>query len=157
MVRCEKRVSVNDRRKYRQLRASTLVRQVCVVNCVVTVPSLPMLRSLARCHSALELCQPDKATTATKTVSPDHSDFFGVASSRTDSRFDTVEVCGSSPFGPTIFSTSSVDAQECRQISKCLPKIVPKKSCAQSARAIHTAARPWVDAHGATRRDIASS
>ena len=32
-----------------------------------------------------------------------HSDFFCVASSRTGSGFDTVEVCGSSPHGPTIF------------------------------------------------------
>ena len=31
-----------------------------------------------------------------------HSDFFGVTSSRTVSRFDTVEVWGSSPHGPTI-------------------------------------------------------
>jgi hypothetical protein len=31
-----------------------------------------------------------------------HLDFFGVASSWTGSRFDTVEVCGSSPHGPTI-------------------------------------------------------
>jgi hypothetical protein len=37
-----------------------------------------------------------------------HSDFFGVASSRTVSRFDTVEVCGSSPHGPTIHLTESI-------------------------------------------------
>ena len=36
-----------------------------------------------------------------------HLDFFGVAPSRTDSGFDTVEVCGSSPHGPTILLNNS--------------------------------------------------
>jgi hypothetical protein len=41
-----------------------------------------------------------------------HLDFFGVASCRTGLRFDTVEVWGSSPHGPTIFSSTYQKAQE---------------------------------------------
>jgi len=37
-----------------------------------------------------------------------HSDFFGVASCRMVLRFDTVEVWGSSPHGPTIFLDSAM-------------------------------------------------
>ena len=40
-----------------------------------------------------------------------HLDFFGVASSRTGSRFDTEEVRGSSPPGPTIQLTDSTQRQ----------------------------------------------
>ena len=38
------------------------------------------------------------------TAYPCYSDFFGIASSRTGLRFDTVEVWGSSPHVPTISS-----------------------------------------------------
>ena len=40
--------------------------------------------------------------TRINTASSYHLDFFGIAPSRTDLRFDTVEVWGSSPHGPTI-------------------------------------------------------
>ena len=42
------------------------------------------------------------------TVSLYHLDFFGITPTLIDSRFDTVEVCGSSPHGPTITSMFDV-------------------------------------------------
>jgi hypothetical protein len=46
--------------------------------------------------------------TRINTASSYHSDFFGVAPSPKGFGFDTVEVCGSSPHGPTISTCSPV-------------------------------------------------
>ena len=73
------------------------------MTCVVTLPSLPVSESLL--SVAREWLQNrELRRTRTKTVNRCYSRFFGVAHSRTGSRFDTVEVAGSSPVVPTIFS-----------------------------------------------------
>ena len=74
---------------------------VCVVLCVVTLPSLPVSEPLAQCHSGICL-QGNMLQTPINTASAYHSSFSGVGSSESGSRFDTVEVSGSNPLAPTI-------------------------------------------------------
>ena len=65
-------------------------------------PSIPTGIGPSRCLSLDNRLSTVKTHPARiKTASSYHSAFFGVASSRTVSRFDTVEVWGSSPHGPT--------------------------------------------------------
>jgi hypothetical protein len=49
-----------------------------------------------------------------------HSDFFGVASSRTGSRFDTVEVRSSSLLVPTIYLIESAHSRAAQLSGKAL-------------------------------------
>jgi hypothetical protein len=75
-------------------------------------PAIPTGMGLSRWLSLSRNQRAGKASgTRMNTASPYHLDLFGVASSRTGSRFDTVEVCGSSPHGPTIHLTDSTQRQ----------------------------------------------
>ena len=67
-------------------------------------PAIPTRIEPCRSLSLGCTCGAGKRRLARMNAAPGyHSGFFGVASSRTGSRFDTVEVAGSSPVVPTIF------------------------------------------------------
>ena len=76
--------------------------QTRVVTCVVTLPSLPVSGAIVRCRSGTGGGAGKMRRTRMDTASTYHSGSFVVASSRTGSRFDTVEVRSSSLLVPTI-------------------------------------------------------
>jgi hypothetical protein len=86
----------------RALYGTQMARKTCVVVCVVTLP--PIHAHIRRSHSnsLAYMCEARKTHgTRINITYSCRSDLLGIASSLTVSGFDTVEVCGSNPHGPT--------------------------------------------------------
>jgi hypothetical protein len=121
----------------RTTRASPTVRRLCLILCPPPNRSLSENLCRALCRNPaipahigglrfVSLSHKREARKMRRTrinrASLCHSDFSGVASSRTDSRFDTVEVCGSSPHGPTIHFIESTQRQPGPPRSICVTR-----------------------------------